>query len=551
MAVTFEALFECNENERVLTVISPDGTQDKRSLTLKEISTIKEVSEKDWTQSGDISKEIGEPLFNLLNGDRQLLVRALKEADSRGERLNILIRTDYDLPFELLYHAGFLTPSRAHLIRRVSNWGCTKELKPKNRPLRVLFMACSPEGLTPALEYEKEEETIFKVTRKLPLDMDVEDTGSLQGLGEQLIQNQYDVIHISGHADIEDGTPYFWMEDEEGNPVQVTPSELWGKLKLNPPRLLFLSGCKTGQTHAAHSFAHFLVKKHNSTVLGWGLPVTDPGATIAAEKIYFELSRGNTITDAVYAARQELFENNWPDWSLLRLFSDGTPLEIPLVHKGIKWKPKPRDIQYVCLENSQVKVLKKGFIGRRRQIQRGITCLKKDEDKIGLLLHGTGGLGKSCLAGKFCERFKDHVLIVVHGKLNAVTFFEALKDAFIRANDDKGLHILEEKKELPEKIRKLCSFSFRDTRYLILLDDFEKNLQGYELGSPTVSVEAVPILETLLTYLPYAVKMTQLIVTSRYTFSLTVQGEDVVKKRLGFVGLTSFRGADEQKRFLN
>ena len=211
-----------------------------------------------------------------MNSDRQLLVRSLTEADSQSERLHIVIRTDFDLPFELLYHEGFLTPFRAHVIRRVSNWGVQKKLNPENRPLRVLFMACAPEGVEPVLEYEKEEETIFKVSQRLPLDVDVEDTGSVQGLYEQLTHNQYDVTHISGHADIGD-TPFFWMEDEEGNPVRVTPSALWESLKLNPPRLLFLSGCKTGQPLAAYSFAQYFVEKHSSTVIGWGLPVTDRG----------------------------------------------------------------------------------------------------------------------------------------------------------------------------------------------------------------------------------------------------------------------------------
>ena len=60
--------------------------------------------------------------------------------------------------------------------------------------------------------------------------------------------------------------------------------------------------------------------------------------------------------------------------------------------------------------------------------------------------------------------------------------------------------------------------------------------------------EAVPILETLLRYLPYTGKMTQLIITSRYTFTLTSGGVDLVRERLEHIGLTSFRDADERKK---
>jgi hypothetical protein len=42
--------------------------------------------------------------------------------------------------------------------------------------------------------------------------------------------------------------------------------------------------------------------------------------------------------------------------------------------------------------------------------------------------------------------------------------------------------------------------------------------------------------------------MTQLIITSRHTFSLTFDGKDLVSKRLESIGLTSFRDADERKK---
>jgi tetratricopeptide (TPR) repeat protein len=174
--------------------------------------------------------------------------------------------------------------------------------------------------------------------------------------------------------------------------------------------------------------------------------------------------------------------------------------------------------------------------------------LRKDNKKVGLLLHGTGGLGKSCLAGKFCERYKDHILIIVHGELNAVTFHEALKDGFIRGNDDEGLKILEEREEMPDKIRRLCSSVFQNRAYLILLDDFEKNMPRAEGGVLEVSPEAVPILETLLRFLPYSGKITQLIITSRYTFPLTFGGSDLVRERLEPICLTSFLGADRDKK---
>ncbi|MBU7046737.1 MAG: CHAT domain-containing protein, partial [Theionarchaea archaeon] len=388
MTVAVEATFQ--KNGEVLTKLF-DGSTNVSVVNIEEISEIEKMCQDfQWHKSVNVSQKIGERLFNILNSD-QFLVKSLEEANMHGELLHVLIRNEGlpDLPFELLYNNGFLIPSRIHLIRRISDYGCKKELEISKDPLKVLFMACSPEGVKPVLDFEKEEEAILEVTKDLPVDMDVEDTGSLEGLQTCLTQKQYDVIHITGHADIDD-EPFFLMEDEFGYPVPVTPSLLWDVLKLNPPRLLFLSGCRTGeapQHKAVNSFAHDLVLKHSSTVLGWGLPVLEPAATLAAAGVYFELSRGRSILDAVFFARQNLY-NGWPDWSLLRLFSDGTRLDTPLVEKGQKVKVKARDIQYAYLQNSQVKVLTKGFVGRRRQLQRGLQSLKKDEDKVGVLLHG-------------------------------------------------------------------------------------------------------------------------------------------------------------------
>ncbi len=552
MALQYEASFHHENGEFFLTWTMPDGSQDTTPLNQGEITRIDELCEHiHWPLVEKLSQDVGDHLFTFLNGN-EILSHALQEADARGELLHLSIRSETfsDIPFELLHQKEFLVPLRIHMFRRVSDWGWKRKIKPQNRPLRILVMACSPEGIS-SIEFEREEDTIFEITKTLPVDIDVEDTGSLEGLTKCLSQNEYDIIHLSGHADIDEGEPFFWMEDEEGGPAKVSSTMLWESLNqsLTLPRLIFLSACRTGQAppQAAASFAHYLVLKHSSLVLGWGRPVSDSSAIMAAETLYFELSRGRSIADAVFSTRNELFNHSCRDWSLLRLFSDGTPLDVPLVQKGQKRKVRQRDIQYTYLENSQIKVLKKGFVGRRRQIQRAIKSLREDETKVGLLIHGTGGLGKSCLAGKLCERFDNHALIIVHGKLDTITFFEALKAGFILAEDRKGLKILKEKEEVPDKIMRICSSSFQEKNYLILLDDFEKNLENIGEGTPVVSQEAALILKSLLKYLPYAAKMSQVLITSRYSFSLG-DGRDLMGEKLESIGLTSFQGADEKKK---
>jgi len=125
-----------------------------------------------------------------LDGDARHLQRALDEAAQEGESLQLYLRACQevaDLPFELLAQdSTFLLPNRLHLVRRVSDWGANKTETPKNRPLKLLFMACSAMDVEPELDFEREEETIFQVTEKLAIDMEVEDSGSLAGLRDKL-----------------------------------------------------------------------------------------------------------------------------------------------------------------------------------------------------------------------------------------------------------------------------------------------------------------------------------------------------------------------------
>jgi len=232
MGVVYQAIFkyakEKGKEELSLTRILPDGSSDTSPVNLDEIYRLEEQSRDfRWNQSPDLSRQIGERLFAILNGDRQTLIRALKGADDYGEQLQVILRAEgsaSNLPFELLYHNDFLVPSRIHPIRRVSDWGRKRKPESENRPLKILFMACSPLDVYPVLEFEKEEDTIFEIIKDLPMDIDVEDTGSLEGLGERIAANKYDLVHITSHADIDKkGNPFFWMEDEVGSRVQVTP----------------------------------------------------------------------------------------------------------------------------------------------------------------------------------------------------------------------------------------------------------------------------------------------------------------------------------------
>jgi tetratricopeptide (TPR) repeat protein len=515
-------------------------------------------------KSEEHALETGEKLYRFLDGDSRHLERALKNAWRKGQSLELYISICVeaaDWPFELLAKEGnFLLTKNMHLIRSVSDRGEAQAYSPHDRPMKLLFMACSAQDVKPELDFEKEEESIFKITEKLPLEMDVEDSGSLEGLREWLELHEYDVVHLSGHADIDaEGRPYFIMENETGYRHDVFPEDLWDEALLeNPPRLLFLSGCRTGELpdteeRAAVSFASLMVEKFNvPAVLGWGRFVNDEEATFAEKAIYKRLSQGKSILEAIQMARQELKKKFIltlnPAWPLLRLFNCGVDPGV-IVKPGQKYTPKPITMIRGYLGASDVQILKKGFVGRRRQLQQSLRVLRQNQDKVGVLLLGTGGLGKSCLAGKICERFVDHYLIVVHGKLNSHTIRTSLKDTFITSQDEKGRELLNAEKGMTEILEDLCATSFKEKNYLIVLDDFEQNLEGAEIGEPDrLMAETREILRTLLYYLAKNMKMTQLIITCRYNFSMMDQNRDLIDKYLEPIYLTSFGETESRKK---
>lgn len=293
-------------------------------------------------------------------------------------------------------------------------------------------------------------------------------------------------------------------------------------------------------------------KNYIPVLLEWGKPVKDAQAIHAGKMIFHDLSRGKSILQAVQRARFDLLKKfahaPEPAWPLLRISCNGRSLNA-MVNENQRWKPNPQRIKHVYLKNSRVMVLAEGFVGRRRRLQTGLRALKQDAGKVGLLVLGTGGLGKSCLAGKLCQRFPDHTLIVTHGKLNAITLQTALTDAFIQAQDQKGQEIIALKESMVEKLTLLGAGSFKEKQYLFLLDDFEQNLTDAGKGCPgPLLPEAADLMEVLLNNLPNGNKNTQMIVTSRYNFSFVRQGCDPIAEHLQKIWLTGFRRAEKNKK---
>jgi len=508
---------------------------------------------------------LGQLLYAWLDGPTQRWLESLIHDHRTGLALHI----DVDerlrhLPWELMAPAPqqFLcghalrpfTP-----VRTVSNQRL--ETETANRPLRVLFMATSPEDVKLLLNFEDEEGKILEATRNRPLELIVEESGSLEGLNyliESFEPGYFDVFHLSGHADVIRGVPHFIMENDIGLHQDATAEDIAQAFAALWPRLVFLSGCKTGQ--APHqgglpSLSEALVQAGAPAVLGWALPVGDTAASLLAAHLYASLATGRRIDEAVARARQHLFAQHNPNWHLLRLYANATPLDELVTRPNA---PRRQRIHYRSASQDFLDALgrsrvasRESFVGRRRQIQRCLKALRlspsADDVYQGLLLHGMGGLGKSTLAARLCERMNQtHQRAVWFGKVDETEILKLTSK--VRFPDIKLVKEANDILNQPETgLQTRLEYLFRGpmatTSCLFVFDNFEDgNLDESAISGYAATPEALRILLAFLGALYTTNADSRLIITSRYQFPISSNGQVYAES------MESMRGAELEKK---
>ena len=460
------------------------------------------------------------------------------------------------LPWEVLHDGNSFLVERLPGIVPVRWVGSsTKKLSveanPENRALQVLFMASSPMNIKPVLNFEAEEGRILEATKPQPLALTVEESGCLTELG-YLVENYgkgyFDVLHLTGHATFKDGEPRFITETETGEANYASATDIAKELQFQLPELIFLSGCRTGQagkSGAVPSMAESLLQAGAKVVLGWGQSVLDTEATAAAAALYQSLAAGKTLTEAVAETYQALIKNKARDWHLLRLYAaESLPgaLVTSLRTRGRKPAPPPSVTTQFLDPAGKVKVpTRESFVGRRRQLQNCIRALNPPSEQVGVLIHGMGGLGKSSLAARLCDRLPNFERVVWVGYIDEPSLVGRLGDKLDDEEDRKRLQNPNE--ELKYRLRRTFKVlaGQGEKPFLLVLDDFEVNLESRE-DTYVLKPEAASILEALVwaineTYTPH-----RLIITCRYDFSST-QSPYFYKQPL-----EALRGADLEKK---
>ncbi|WP_430015455.1 CHAT domain-containing protein [Microcystis protocystis FBCC-A270] len=517
-----------------------DNPNQTRTYTrcLSEIDNLSKKADTDYyTRLPKDHAKTGKGLYRWLDGTERILQN---ELDShRGEKIVLAISTSkglVHLPWELLHDGqGFLVSKYPAIVPlRWMKTGnerlLTVDNNPQDRALNVVFMASSAKGVTPILDFEAEEGKILKATRGKPLSLTVEESGCIQELGELIASKDrgyFDVIHLSGHATIKERKPYFITETEYGDRQDTSAEDIARELQFNLPKLLFLSGCRTGYSDGDEilSMAEKLLENGATAVLGWGQPVRDNEAADTAAILYEKLSQGFTLSESLAFAYQKLLENQARDWHCLRLYVRESIPEA-LVKRGQKKPLPPVSVvdQFVDSETKYLRVAtRETFIGRRRDLQDCLQVLKKPFDnskaihKAGVFLQGGGGNGKSTLAARLCDRLPDYTKLVWWQQIDQTSLVNTLAKKLDRPQRQI---LLDSNEDLDYRLKNVFGvFGQLNQPLLLILDDFEFNLECPSASDDYILKAGVaPLLQALVWAIQETNYYHRLIITSRYTF---------------------------------
>jgi tetratricopeptide (TPR) repeat protein len=420
----------------------------------------------------------------------------VNQAQDANTPLLINIQTDdfavTCLPWELLYspeHQFFATSPHFQVLRssiplpwRERKGEGDPDLAPG--PLRMLFMTCSPDGVTPVLNYEREEEILLNAVadlkRQKALELDIAEGGTLEELHRLLALKEYHVVHLSGHGvyDERKNMGYLLMEQASGAKCKVSASEFADALiGCRSVRLLFLSACESGRETAQNTGLAYTLLAHGiPMVIAMKQSVTDHAATQMAGTFYRELTLKRTVPHALQLARREYAQQHRQSlqWAIPTLFSrDGST-------SVVDWrKPLQQIAEQPCpaILYGKVSHRKTGFRGRRREIRE---CLKqlREGSPLALCLTGAGGVGKSTLASRLTDLLhgSGYTVIPLYGELTPDRFIQATLNALISAKATDHLDFLKGLHDTHDKLVYILANICGATEIIYLFDNFEDNL---------------------------------------------------------------------------
>ncbi len=308
-------------------------------------------------------------------------------------------------------------------------------------------------------------------------------------------------------------------------------------------------------------------------MVGWVRPVRDDIATLAVRDLYERLCAGIPSTEAVGFSRRELFEQDRHTqrpslaWGTLHLVTHD-PMGFQLDPHAPPGQGEEGsiagDIYRFLDQQGQMKVLQRGFVGRRRELQRLVRILRHGKagqtPRAGAFILGMKGVGKSCLAGRAIDRHVQDVgevgLVVLHGVLTDYQVIEQFRLLALKWRDEAVQAILDRAEaSVPQRLEQVLRSPWSQRRVVVILDDFEQNLDLVPNGHARLSPYAAQLLGVLLP--ACRVGRPKLVITTTATFEMPTGETDTLAAielgpfQPGALRKLWMRGQVEQGEFQN
>ena len=398
-----------------------------------------------------------------------------------------------NLPWELLPDAngGLLAEATQWTIRRSHRPDLpTAGARLVAPPLRILFTACAPTDQA-GLDYEREEEAILRIADRLGglVHLEIAETGTFGELGDLISELKPHVVHLSGHGIMRNGVGHFAFEDERGKSDSRDAHEVARQLFAgHGVRLVFVSGCQSGQAGAAGVCQALVAEGHVPLVVGWGASIADSLATEFARVFFHELASGVPVDQAMAKARLALFARCRvrhgavdlldASFALPRLYAAEESNEL-LDPRLAPERPARPGVRYELLGDN-IRGLREGFVGRRRVLQRTRPAMQSGKVHV-VLLTGIGGAGKSTLATRLANRAKQdgfRVVALHAGHVQTLPFglrlVGELATACQRLGREGDERLLRDgQRPLGERLR-LAVEVLNEAKLLLVLDNLEE-----------------------------------------------------------------------------